>query len=56
MNYQALDRGELMNVAKARYGDVLRVDIMSDDEIREELREYDRIAEILKARKKGGKR
>lgn len=52
INYQALHRRGLINVAKPRYGDVLRVYEMTDDEIRKELREYDTIAKILEA--KGG--
>ena len=55
INYQALHRRELINVAKARYGDALGVYEMMDDEIRKELREYDRIAKILEAKRGGEK-
>ena len=44
--YKAFNRQELINIAQARYGEVFRINIMTDDEIRNELMEYDRIVEI----------
>jgi len=45
--YKAFDRQELTNIAHARYGSVLQVYLLTDNELRQELIEYDRISIIL---------
>ena len=48
MNYKALDRQELENLAGATFGEVLRYERLEDREIIEELEAYDRFVKGIK--------
>ena len=51
MNYKALDRQELENLARATFGEVLRYERLEDREIIGELEAYDR---FVKKEVRGG--
>ena len=48
MNYANLSREDLERIARDRFGDVLNIVKLSNEEIDEELRAYDRFAENKK--------
>jgi len=48
MNYKALDRQELENLARATFGEVLRYERLEDREIIEELEAYDRFVKGIR--------
>ena len=48
MNYKALNRQELENLARATFGEVLRYERLEDREIIEELEAYDRFVKGIK--------
>ena len=54
MNYRALDRQELENLARATFGEVLRYERLGDKEIIGELEAYDRFVKRRSKGRKGG--
>ena len=51
MNWKAVNSSLLREMAKMRFGDALKIDELSDEEIIEEMEAYDRFLEF---KKRGG--
>ena len=46
--YKAFDRDELIKLARSRFEGVLRIGVLTDNQIREELMTHDRVLWALK--------